>query len=169
MTVTVQEQLPAWYFARFGRSPYKADVERAYDWAQKAVRLTKRPVEREFEGRGFTIQVGDLSWPQAGGRGYAVRLRAKLNLRTKELVLDPQAEADLHYDLECMGFPVSPSPREVIMAHELFHLFCPKCPSPLAEMAAHLYASEQLGLCYFPGLLDIKDRFASVEGVQRTA
>jgi hypothetical protein len=66
-----------------------------------------------------------------------------------------------------MGFPLSPSPREVILAHELFHLFCPKCPAALAEMAAHLYAAEILGLEYFPGLLDVAHRF--LESGQRTA
>lgn len=154
MTVTVQEQLPAWYFARYGKPPYKVDVDRAEDWVQKALRQSRRSVEREFEGRGFVIKVGDLSWP--AGR---VRLRARLNLRQKELHLDSRAEADLHGELERMGFPVSPSPREVLLAHELFHLFCPKCPSALAEMAAHLYAAELLGLDYFPGLLDLADRF----------
>lgn len=159
MTVTVQEQLPAWYFARYGRPPHKADVDRAEDWVQKALRMTKRNVYREFEGRGFSVRVADLSWPLGNGRW--ARLRGKLNLRSKELILDPQAEADLHGELELMGFPLSPSPREVIMAHELFHLFCPKCPTPLAELAAHLYASELLNLAYFPGLLDISDRFHS--------
>ena len=168
MTVPVQEQLPAWYFARYGRSPRKVDIDRAYDWVQRALRLTKRSMEREFEGRGFTIRIQDLSWP-VRGKGSCVRLRARLNLRTKELVLDPKAEADLHNELEAMGFPVSPSPRDVILAHELFHLFCPKCPSDLAEMGAHLYASEQLDLEYFPGLLDVSERFQHRNGAQRTA
>jgi hypothetical protein len=166
MTVTVQEQLPAWYFARYGRPPHKADVDRAEDWVQKALRSTKRSVEREFEGRGYAIRVADLSWPQIGATTQ-VRLRARLNLRSKELILDPQAEADLHGELEMMGFPLSPSPREVIMAHELFHLFCPKCPEPLAELAAHLYAAEVLDLSYFPGLLDIAERFQG--NAQRSA
>lgn len=153
MTVTVQEQLPAWYFARYGRAPHKVEVDQAMDWVHKALRMTKRNPEREFEGRGFTMQVADLSW------GGSVRLRARLNLRSKELILDPQAEADLHGELEMMGFPLSPSPREVILAHELFHLFCPKCPAALTEMAAHLYAAQLLDLSYFPGLLDIAHRF----------
>ena len=153
MTVTVQEQLPAWYFARYGRPPHKVQVDQAEDWVQKAIRMTKRHPEREFEGRGFIVRTADLSW------GAKVRLRAKLNLRGQELILDSQAEADLHGELELMGFPISPSPREVIMAHELFHLFCPKCPAALAEMAAHLYAAELLGLSYFPGLLDVTRRF----------
>lgn len=161
MTVTVQEQLPAWYFARYGRPPHKADVDAAEDWVAKALRMTRRSSEREFEGRGFVIRVADLSWPQLGGP--KVRLRARLNLRSKELLLDPQAEADLHGELEMMGFPLSPSPREVILAHELFHMFCPKCPSVLAELAAHLYAAEVLQLDYFPGLLDIADRFESLK------
>jgi hypothetical protein len=165
MTLAVLEQLPAWYFARYGRPPCKEEIDSAQDWVEKALRQSKRSVEREFEGRGFSIRVADLSWPQAGGRG--ARLRARLNLRGKELILDPQAEADLHGELEMMGFPVSPAPREVIMAHELFHLFCPKCPASLAELAAHLYASELLGLSYFPGLLDISDRFHGKE--QRSA
>lgn len=153
MILTVQEQLPAWYFARYGRPPHKVEVDQAADWVHRALRMTKRHPEREFEGRGFTIRVADLSW------GASVRLRAKLNLRSKELIFDPQAEADLHGELEMMGFPLSPSPREVIMAHELFHLFCPKCPATLTEMAAHMYAAELLSLSYFPGLLDIAHRF----------
>lgn len=163
MNIRVQEQLPGWYFARYGRPPHKIDVDRAEDWVQKAVRMTRRPVEREFEGRGYAVRAADLSWPGSN----SIRLRARLNLRAKELVLDPRAEADLHETLETMGFPLSPSPREVILAHELFHLFCPKCPAALAEMAAHLYAAEILGLEYFPGLLDVAHRF--LESGQRTA
>ena len=162
MTLAILEQLPAWYFARYRRSPSKADIDRAQDQMQRAVRLTRRSVEREFEGRGFVIRESDLSWPLGGGQGV-VRLRAKLNLRSKELILDPQAEADLQNDLEALGFPLHPAPRQVILAHELFHLFCPKCPADLAEMAAHLYAAEILELPYFPGLLDISEQFSSVE------
>ncbi len=165
MTVSVQEQIPAWHLARYGRFPHKVDVDTAYDWVGRALRSTRRSVEREFEGRGFTVTVADLSWPGwDGGRG--VRLRARLSLRSKELLLDPQAENDMFKELVGLGFPTVPSPREVILAHELFHLFCPKCPAPLAELAAHLYAAEVLELPYFPGLLDIADRFVSS---QRTA
>lgn len=156
MRVPVQEQLPAWYFARYGRPPHKADVDAAEDWALRAKRQTRRSVERELEGRGIRITVADLSWQ---GR---VVLRARLNLRSKELCLDLHAEAELHQQLEALGFPLSPSPREVLLAHELFHLFCPKCPARLAEMAAHLYAAEVLDLPYFPGLLDLAERFAEV-------
>lgn len=157
MIVSVQEQIPAWYFACYGRPPHKVDIDRAQDWVQKALRMTRRPAVRELEGRGFSVRTGDLSWPRPGGG--VIRLRAKLNLRGKELIVDPQAEVDLQQSLERMGFPVSPSPREVILAHELFHLFCPKCPSALAELSAHLYAAELLSLPYFPGLLDICERF----------
>ena len=160
MTVSVQEQIPAWYLTRYGRFPHKVDVDSAYDWVGRALRSTRRSVEREFEGRGYTVAIADLSWPGwNGGRG--VRLRARLSLRSKELLLDPRAENEMFEELVSLGFPTTPSPREVILAHELFHLFCPKCPSELAELAAHLYATEVLELPYFPGLLDIADRFAS--------
>ena len=159
MIVSVQEQLPAWYFARHGRFPNKVDVDAAADWVGKALRSTRRSMEREFEGRGFAIRTADLSWPAWSG-GRAVRLRAKLSLRGKELLIDPKAESDMQSELLSLGFPTDPAPREVILAHELFHLFCPKCPATLAEMAAHLYAAEVLNLTYFPGLLDIADLYA---------
>ena len=158
MIVSVQEQLPAWYLARHGRFPNKVDVDAAFDWAGKALRSTRRSMEREFEGRGFTVREADLRWPAWSG-GRAVRLRAKLSIRGKELLIDPRAEEDMRAELVGLGFPTKPEPREVILAHELFHLFCPKCPAALAEMAAHLYAAEVLELPYFPGLLDIADLY----------
>lgn len=154
MNVSVQEQLPAWYYARYRRAPAKVDISRAMDWAEKAIRQTRRSPERELEGRGFIIRTADLSWPLAEG---TVRLRARLNLRSKEVMLDSLAEADLHQCLELLGFPVAPPPRDIILAHELFHLFCPRCPANLSEMAAHLYAAKLLNLVYFPGILDATD------------
>lgn len=152
--VPVQEQVPAWHFARYGKPLQMVDLSRAGPWVHRAMRQTKRSVEREFLGRGFAIGVADLSFGK-------VRYRARLNIHRKLLVLDSLGEADLHQEMEMLGFPTSPTARDLIMAHELFHLFCPRCPTKLAELAAHLYCAEVLELNYFPGILDIADQFSS--------
>lgn len=148
MNLKVLDQIPVWYHARYRGSLTKVHVDQACAWARRALRQTRRRSERELCGRGFVIRVQELCF--AG-----VVLRAKLDTHRKELLIDPNAEADLHEAMERLGFPVHPSARALILAHEVFHLFCPKCPEEIAEMAAHLYVSECLGLEYFPGILDI--------------
>jgi hypothetical protein len=148
MKTSILEQMPAWHFARTGRPLEKKQVDQAVCWVERAKRQTRRPAERELEGRGFEVLYQPLG---IGG----LRLRAKLNLRTKQLFIDPESEADLFQELDALGFPLDPSPKALILTHELFHLFCPRCPSAIAELAAHLYSAEVLGLEYFPGLLDL--------------
>ena len=148
MKTTIQEQMPAWYFARYGRPLQKCDVDQAMCWAQRALRQSRRDPEREFQGRGFAVRYQELSF---GG----VRVRARLSVRTKELFLDPESEADLFAELDRLGLPLEPTPKRLIMTHEMFHLFCPRCPSGIEELAAHLFVAEELALDYFPGILDI--------------
>lgn len=150
MKTSVQEQMPAWYFARRGKPLQKRDVERAYTWVHKARKLSRRDPEREFKGRGYEIVFQELGF---GG----VKLRARLNTTTKQLFLDPGSEADLFADLDRLGFPLEPSPIRLILTHELFHLFCPRCPADIEELAAHLFVAEELELEYFPGILDLPD------------
>lgn len=158
MNTTVEEQLPAWYFARYGRVPEKREVDLACCWVQRARRFTRRNAEREFEGRGFRVVYQELS--VAG-----VWVRAKLNLRAKKVFVDPGAEADLLHQMDLLGFPLAPAPKHLILTHELFHLFCPRCPGAIAEMAAHLYCAEVLELSYFPGLLDLSTNQLGLEAV----
>ena len=146
--LTIQEQMPAWQFARCRKVLSKQDVDQAYSWVHRAMRQTRRSAEREFQGRGFQIVYSELSFGE-------VRMRARLNIRSKTLFIDPGSEADLLQEMDSKGFPLSPSPKDLILAHELFHLFCPRCPSQIAELAAHLYCAESLDLDYFPGLLDL--------------
>lgn len=148
MNTAVQEQMPAWYFSRYGRALEKQQVDLAWMWVHKAKRKTRRRAEREFHGRGFRIVYQELGFGK-------IRVRAKLDIMGKTLYIDPGSEADLLYEMDAMGFPLDPSPKAIIMAHELFHLFCPRCPVAVAELAAHLYCAEKLGLKYFPGLLDL--------------
>lgn len=148
MKTSVQEQMPAWYFSRYGKPLEKQQVDLALMWVHKALRQTRRNAEREFEGRGFQVIYRELGF---GG----VRIRARLDVTGKALYIDPGSEADLLDEMDIMGFPLFPSPKAVIMAHELFHLFCPRCPASVAELAAHLYCAEKLHLDYFPGLLDL--------------
>lgn len=156
MNTSVQEQMPAWFFSRYGQPLEKSLVDQAKCWVHRAKRVTRRNAEREFQGRGFKICYQDMSF---GG----VRLRARLSIRTKELFIDPGSEADLFQELDALGFPLSPSPKALILSHELFHLFCPRCPGKVAELAAHLYVADVLGLEYFPGLLDlVEERQLSV-------
>ncbi|MFA5505873.1 MAG: hypothetical protein WC314_09405 [Vulcanimicrobiota bacterium] len=152
---SVQEQMPAWHFSRYGRPLQEYDVGQAYCWAERARKQIRRDPEREFEGRGYRIVYQELSF---GG----VRIRARLNNRTKELFLDPESEAELFAGLDALGFPLEPSPKRLILTHELFHLFCPRCPSGIEELAAHLFVAEELGLDYFPGILDLARRPASL-------
>lgn len=146
-TIKVQEQMPAWYFSSYGKPLSKQQVDLAYSWVQRAKRQTRRQAEREFQGRGFQIVYSELSFGE-------VRVRARLNIRTKTLYIDPGSEADLLQEMDLLGFPLSPSPKDLILTHELFHLFCPRCPADVTELAAHLFCAEMLELEYFPGLLD---------------
>jgi hypothetical protein len=148
MKTAIQEQMPAWYFASYGKPLEKRQVDQAFSWVHRAKRVTRRNAEREFEGRGFEVVYQELGF---GG----VRFRAKLDIRGKTLYIDPGSEADLLFELDALGFPLAPTPKALIMAHELFHLFCPRCPSGIAELAAHLYCADVLDLDYFPGLLDL--------------
>ena len=155
MKTSIQEQMPAWYFARYGKPLQKCDVDRACNWAHRAKKLSRRDPEREFHGRGYQVVYQELGF---GG----IRLRARLNTRTKQLFLDPESEADLFADLDKLGFPLNPSPKRLILTHELFHLFCPRCPVEVEELAAHLFVADELELDYFPGILDIAGAYSAV-------
>jgi hypothetical protein len=148
MNTTVEEQIPAWYFARYGRAPEKREIDLACNWVHMARRQTRRNAEREFRGRGYSLNYQELTF---GG----TRVRAKLDVRNRTVFIDPGSEAELLGQMDLFGFPLSPAPKHLILAHELFHLFCPRCPAQLAELAAHLYCAEVLQLNYFPGLLDL--------------
>lgn len=147
MNTQIQEQMPAWHFARYRKPLQMRQVDQAYNWVHRALRQVRRDAEREFQGRGFQIHYRELSF---GG----VRMRARLNLRKKELFIDPESEADLFQAMHSLGLPSKASPKELILSHELFHLFCSRCPTDIAELAAHLFCAELLQLSYFPGLLD---------------
>lgn len=148
MHTTIQEQMPAWYFACYGKPLVDHDVSQALCWVERARRQLRRSVEREFEGRGFEIVFQELTF--AG-----VRVRAQLNLKARKIFIDPGAEADLFQELDRQGFPLDPAPKQLILTHELFHLFCPRCPAGLEELSAHLFTAAVLGLDYFPGILDL--------------
>ena len=45
--------------------------------------------------------------------------------------------------------------RELILAHEVFHLLQPACPESVAELAAHLFASEHVKSKIFAPLIGI--------------
>ena len=142
--------MPAWYFARYSKPLAKEQVDVAQRWVQKALRQTRRSAEREFEGRGFEFVFQEL--------GFAgLRIRARLNIRQKKVFIDPGSEADILQELDALGFPFGASPKDLLLTHELFHLFCPKCPASVAELAAHTFCVEVLDLDYFPGLLDTVD------------
>jgi len=162
MKTAVIEQMPAWYYARTGRYVTESQVDEALCWVEKAKKQTRRPAEREFEGRGFQVLYQPLG---LGG----VRLRARLCLRSKQLLIDPESEADLFQELDALDFPLDPSPKALILSHELFHLFCPACPGQTAELAAHLFCAELLELDYFPGLLDLVEPGTSLARHAQTA
>ena len=78
---SIQEQIPAWYFARQGKPLDERLVDKAQIWVQRAKKQTRRSAEREFLGRGFDIIYRELCF---GG----VRLRARLSIRAKEVLID---------------------------------------------------------------------------------
>lgn len=82
-----------------------------------------------------------------------LRLRARLNLRKRHLLVYEEALADVTAALTRLGQPTV-SARELVLAHEAFHVLRPRCPESYVELAAHRFAGEQLGLPFFAGLVD---------------
>jgi len=91
------------------------------------------------------VQIRRLSVPGA-------LVRARVDLGERLVLLDPQGLEDLEGRLTARGWKVQA--RALALAHELFHVLDPRCPAPLAELAAHLFAAALLGLEGFPEELD---------------
>lgn len=83
----------------------------------------------------------------------SLRLRARLNLRKRHLLVYEEALADVTAALTRLGQPGF-SARELVLAHEAFHVLRPACPGSFMELAAHRFAGETLGLPFFAGLVD---------------
>jgi hypothetical protein len=83
----------------------------------------------------------------------ALRMRARLNLRQRHLLVYEEALADVSAALTRLGHP-SVSARDLVLAHEAFHVLRPRCPESFVELAAHRFAGELLGLPFFAGLVD---------------
>ena len=82
-----------------------------------------------------------------------LRLRARLNLKQRHLLVYEQGLADVGVALVRLGHP-DVSPRDLVLAHETFHVLRPRCSQLYGELAAHRFAGEVLGLPFFAGLVD---------------
>lgn len=83
-----------------------------------------------------------------------VRFRACLSLSDRSLLVYESAITEVARALERLNASGGLA-RELILAHETFHVLCPRCPSALAELSAHRFASELLPLPFFAGLVDL--------------
>lgn len=83
----------------------------------------------------------------------ALRMRARLNLRQRHLLVYEEALADVSAALTRLGQPEA-SARELVLAHEAFHVLRPACPAGFVELAAHRFAGDALRLPFFAGLVD---------------
>ncbi len=120
-------------------------LHRALEEAQRALAGVTRGPEEELEVRGFRVRIHPLSVPGA-------LVRARVDLDQRRVLLDPQGLEDLEGRLRGRGWKVPA--RTLALAHELFHVLDPRCPGPLAELAAHLFAGALLDLEGYPGELD---------------
>lgn len=124
-------------------------IQQSVDRVEAALRqVTGTPFE-ELEKRGIELVPADLSI----GR---VSVRGRLELDSKRVLYDPRALQDLGRAMDWADLPGEP--LELMLAHELFHLLDPGCPSHLAEGAAHMFATRLLGLPYYLGTLDTVER-----------
>ena len=129
--------LEAW-LARRGLG--SAELEQARGRVAWARARVSRPPEEELLDRGFAVVEGSLGVPGAV-------VRARVDLGRRLVVLDPDGVEDL------ARRGVGPA-RACILAHELYHVLDPGCPARLAELAAHLFATEALGLEQFAAAAD---------------
>ena len=130
--------LAAW-LARRGLGA--AELEQARGRVARVRAGVDRPPEEELGARGFAVVEGNLGVPGA-------LVRARVDLDRRRVVLDPEGVEDL------ARRGVGPA-RACVLAHELFHVLDPGCPARLAELAAHLFATEALGLEVFAGAADL--------------
>lgn len=78
-----------------------------------------------------------------------VRMRAVLDASKKIVTLYEACLPEV-----AAGLPEEIDPRQVVLAHEAFHLAKPSCPAHLAELSAHLFATRWAGLSFFAGRLE---------------
>lgn len=74
-----------------------------------------------------------------------LRWRAVLDMETRLLKVYERAVEELQTE----------NARELILAHEVFHLLDPACPHKIAELAAHLFATDHVGSKIFAPLIGI--------------
>lgn len=91
---------------------------------------------------------------QAPARFGGLILRATIDLEAREALVYGEAVAQAEKALAQAGLSLPCPPAELFLAHEAFHLLAPHCPSRHAELAAHLFCTQVLGLAFFAGLLD---------------
>lgn len=142
-----EEQLHRWWLQRRRRplaDPQKDEILR---WAGHARHELNAYASLEdcLEQRGIQWEISQSNHEVAG-----VRFRAQLDLNTHRLTVYAGA-------LDELERPHRPRKvlERVILCHEIFHLLCPQCPSPLHEAAAHWFAAEVTGLEEFPGIWDL--------------
>lgn len=144
--------LEGWARAALRRSPSdlaaRADEEARIALSRLPPAGARASLRQELEGRGIHLEEGDL-------RVGPARIRARLDLDRRTLTWDPETLARLARAIRRSGWPGPEDPLDLALAHELFHLLHPDCPSGLAEAAAHLFTSRLLGLARFAGEVDL--------------
>ena len=78
-----------------------------------------------------------------------VRMRAVFDGHKGSITIYERAVDEL-----ALLLPAGKEARDLILAHEAFHVAEPDCPAHLAELSAHLYASRHAGLEIFAGHLE---------------
>ena len=139
----------AWWGGRRGRGWRPAWWEKAGREALAArAELAGESCWEFLSSRGF-----QLEFSRQPSRIGPLRLRARLNLPRRHLLVFEEALGEVAEALARLGHS-EVAPRDLVLAHETFHVLRPECPGQWAELAAHRFAGDLLGLPFFAGLVD---------------
>ena len=138
----------AWWGSRRGRGWRTGWWEKAGNEVQAArTELGEVNCWVLLSSRGF-----QLEFSREPARLGPLRMRARLSMNERHLLVYEEALSEVGQALTRLGSEVAP--RELVLAHETFHVLRPGCPGQWAELAAHRFAGEVLGLPFFAGLVD---------------
>lgn len=151
----IEEQVATW-LELFHRTLDPQRLGTANGRAMRAVEaLAGVPPEKWLETRGFTVV--ESRAPSTFG---TATVRAWCDEARAEVVLFQAPMASLCRILAPCGL-LPPVIRSCIVAHEAFHVADPRCPTPIAELAAHLFAGTVSSLGCFGGALDVLSALGS--------
>ncbi|MDQ7826568.1 MAG: hypothetical protein RDV48_27445 [Candidatus Eremiobacteraeota bacterium] len=99
---------------------------------------------------GFTVVESDED-PWYG----SALVRGTVDVKKKSLTIYKKALEELGSACQAAGLTMPCPLKDIMLAHEAFHILDPRCPSDLAETSAHLYATRIHSLSFYAGILDI--------------